>query len=87
MWASSTTLPVNGGKLAAKAANPNNRDSAKPAIHAPALERPGRMVDDQNLTVGGVWAVSLAVNSAIGLFDQNAVIAHSMPGKVLSSVL
>ncbi len=43
------------------------------------------MVDGQNLTVGGVWAVSLAVNSAIGLLDRNAVIAHSMPGKVLSS--
>src|SRR5471032_473406 len=89
MLAWSTTLPVSAGKLAASATIPKEKISAKaaPVNHAPAVEERRRMVSDQNLTAGGVWAVSLAVNSAIGLFARKAVIAHSMPGKVLSSVL
>src|SRR5476651_230839 len=89
MLAWSTTLPVSAGKLAASAASPNETISAKaaPVNQATAVEERRRTADDQNLTAGGVWAVSLTVNSAIGLFARKAVIAHSTPGKVLSPVL
>ena len=43
--------------------------------------------DAQNFTCGGDCALSAAVNSAIGLFPEKAVFAHSNVGNVRNDVL
>ena len=93
--------PVSGGNVSASGAN-ERQQQRRGGSDEPRLPRIGRYVERwpasmsrpwvasagaQNFTGGGVCAVSLAANSAIGLLARKNVEAQSMPGNVFSSVL